>query len=192
MIRRFFNWLGEQIMEAIWAIYIIFTVMAFIGPNAQAGEFLGSDVGVYVGAEHITSEQDAVQLGLSFEWEHFDFYMSHGVKRTKWRTIGEDTWQMDEWQSGSIVGLTWYPFDTATIRPMLLWSHSSDITRGDPFNDQEEPSSDFMGIGLTYEKNRFEVDFAIGHAGRECAVLKCYSGSGTFEAMVRFRGYIWR
>ena len=192
MIGRIFAWIGDLIAETIWVFLAVTTFLAFFPIDAQGAEFLGADVGVYVGGEHITHEQDAVQLGLSLEWEHFDFSVSHGIKRTKWRTVDEDSWQMNEWQSGSITSLVWYPLNTTYIRPMLLWSHSSDIARGRPFNSKDEPSSDFLGLGVAFEEDRLEIDFAVGYAARECDIFDCYSGSGTIEAMVRIRGYIWR
>lgn len=160
--------------------------------EAHTAEIFNADVGVWAGVEHITNDQDAVQLGVSLEWDHFDLDMSTGIKRMKWRAIGEPQWDMDEWQSGSIVSLTWYPFNTKTVRPMLLYSHSSDVARGKPFNDNNEPTADFVGVGLTFQKSRFEIDLAVGRSARECDLLKCHKSASTTEAMIRIKGYIWK
>ena len=73
MISRFFNWLGEQIMDMIWAFFIILTIAAFFVPDARSAEFLGSEVQGWIGAEAVTDGRDAVQLGLTFEWKYVEF-----------------------------------------------------------------------------------------------------------------------
>lgn len=171
---------------------LIIIILLLAPFEAHAAEIFNADVGVWMGIEHITNDQDAVQLGVSLEWEHFDFNISAGTKRMKWRAVGEPEWEMDEWQSGSIVSLSWYPLNTTNTRPMLIWSHSSDITRGKPFNDTNEPTADFLGIGLTVQKSWFEIDLAIGRSARECSIIKCHKGSATTEAMIRIKGYIWK
>ena len=169
----------------------ILFILLLLTSNAQSAEIFGVDVSVWAGGEHITHDQDAIQLGVSLEWDHIDVNLSAGMKRTKWRVVDEPSWEMDEWQSGSIVSISWYPFNTTSIRPMLLWSHSSDITRGRPFNNKKEPTSDFLGIGVTFQKKKLEIDLAIGRSAKECDLLKCHKGSLTTEVMIRFRGYIW-
>ena len=61
------------------------------------------------------------------------------------------------------------------------------------FNDKEEPTSDFFGIGFTLEQRGepIALDFAYGKAMRECDILKCFSGSSTNEARVAIRVRFW-
>ena len=158
-----------------------------IASNANAVEFGG-----WVGGEAVTDGRDAVQLGITVEWKYIEFDISHGVQKVHYRVPAEPEWKMDEWQSGTIGTFRIYPFNTQTIRPLLVWSHASDITRGEPFNDKEEPTSDFFGAGVTVEVKRFELDIAYGSLGRECRIIECYPGSRTNELRIGFRGYFWK
>ena len=179
-----------MIKNAIIAILCLLT--GYFWTDVANAEFLGSDVGVWVGAETITDGGDAVQLGITLEWKYVEVDISHGIRRTDWRTIGEPEWQMDEWQSGTIGTFRIYPTNLRPIRPLLTWSHSSDITRGAPFNEENEPTSDFFGVGVTIETKRFELDVAYGSLGRECRVIQCSPGSRTNELRLSFRGYIFK
>lgn len=158
-----------------------------IASNANAVEFGG-----WVGGEAVTDGRDAVQLGITVEWKYIEFDISHGVQKVHYRVPAEPEWEMDKWQGGTIGVLRIYPFNTQTIRPLLVWSHASDITRGKPFNDKEEPTSDFFGAGVTVEVKRFELDIAYGSLGRECRIIECYPGSRTNELRIGFRGYFWK
>ena len=162
--------------------------------NVDAGEFLGSDVSAWVGAEHVSHDQDAVQLGVSLEWTNFTLEIAHGVKRTKWRTIDEPEWQMNEWQSGTNTALKWHPFDTGFFRPHIVWRHASDILRGSPFNNKNEPTSDFFGAGVTIEEKDQPIAFDVeyGYAARECAMFDCSSGSRTPELRLAIRVAFWK
>ena len=155
--------------------------------SANAVEFSG-----FVGGEQTGNELQTVQVGLTVEWKHVELDVSHGVQKTQWRATAEPEWEMDEWQSGTTGSLRIYPFNTKTIRPLLVWTHVSDITRGRPFDDENEPTSDFLGAGVTVEIKRFELDVTYGSFGRECRVTKCRSGSRTNEFKIAFRGYFWK
>lgn len=137
------------------------------------------------------SSQDTIQLGLSVEWEHVILELSHGRKKVGWRVEGEPSWQMNEWQGGSSIALRVYPFNNERYRPLVIWTHVSDIARGRPFNDKDEPTADFFGLGLTFDYERFEVDVACGRFMRECALFNCGSNSSTYEGLLRFRFNIW-
>lgn len=155
--------------------------------SANAVEFGG-----FVGGAQSGDALQTVQLGLTVEWKHVEFDVSHGVQKTQWRVTAEPEWEMDEWQSGSTLAVRVYPFNTETIRPLLVWSHVSDITRGRPFDDENEPTSDYFGVGATIEIKRFELDVTYGSFGRECRVTECSSGSRTNEFKIAFRGYFWK
>jgi len=189
IVKGIFNFVCGAITDILHACMITLALIAIIGSPAHGAEFLGSDVGVFLASEHITHGHDAWQLGITLRWDHVKFDASHGIKRTKWRTPSEPQWKMDEWQSGSSFALRYYPFNMETIRPMVIWNHSSDITRGKPFNDKNEPTSDFFGAGFTFEKRQFELDLAYGRLGRECRVIQCAPGSKTNEFMFTLRGY---
>lgn len=166
---------------------VMFSIIAF-AQNAEAAELQG-----WVGAETVTDGRDAVQIGITLEWEHVEFDVSHGVQKVHYRVPAEPEWKMDEWQSGTIATIRVYPFNWNTIRPFALWSHSSDITRGKPFNDENEPTSDFFGIGVSaYLGKRFEIEAAYGSLGRECQIIECYPGSRTNEMRIAFRAYFWK
>lgn len=163
-----------------------------LASNVSAADILGADVQGWIGGETVTNGRDAVQIGVTFEWKHVEVDVSHGVQKVHYRVPAEPEWEMDKWQGGTIGVLRIYPFNTQTIRPLLVWSHASDITRGKPFNDKEEPTSDFFGAGVTVEVKRFELDIAYGSLGRECRILECYPGSRTNELRIGFRGYFWK
>jgi len=152
----------------------------------------GVEFGGFVGGAQTGDSLQTVHIGLTVEWKHVEFDISHGVQKTQWRVPVEPEWQMDEWQSGTTGSFRIYPFNTETIRPLLIWSHVSDITRGKPFNDKEEPTSDFFGAGVTIEVNRFELDLTYGSFGRECHFTTCSPGSKTNEFKIAFRGYFWK
>ena len=152
----------------------------------------GAEFGGFVGAAQTGGELQTVQVGLTVEWKHIEFDLSHGVQKTQWRVPVEPEWEMDEWQSGTEASIRVYPFNTETIRPLFIWTHASDITRGKPFNDENEPTSDYFGAGLTVEIKRFELDVTYGTFGRECRVIECSSGSRTNEFKIAFRGYFWK
>lgn len=184
--------LAGFVLGAMAMGFLLFSLLA-MSQEASAAEFLGSDVSAWVGGEHVNDDQESVMLGVSFEWRQVTLELSHGTRRTHWRTIGEDSWQMNEWQSGTTSSLKWHPTRPAFFRPHLIWRHASDITRGRPFNDKEEPTSDFFGIGFTLEQRGepIALDFAYGKAMRECDILKCFSGSSTNEARVAIRVRFW-
>ena len=125
-------------LGAISMGFLLFGLLAF-SQQARAGELLGSDVSAWVGGEHVNDDQESVMLGVSMEWRQVTLELSHGTRRVHWRTIGEDSWQMNEWQAGSTVALKWHPTRPAFFRPHVIWRHASDITRGRPFNDKDEP-----------------------------------------------------
>ena len=52
-----------------------------------------------------------------------------------------------------------------TVEPVVKYDHDSDITRGVPFNDQEEYSSDYVAAGITVtagRRKRWEIDITHG------------------------------
>ncbi len=163
--------------------------LCIFGAPTHGAEFLKGDLSAWVGAEHVSHDQDAVMLGVSLEWKYFTVEIGHGIKRTKWRTLDEHDWQMDEWQSGTNSALRWHPFDTGFVRPHIIWRHASDITRGRPVNDDEEPTSDFLGIGITLSQDGepIELDIEYGYAARECGLFNCSVGAGTAEVRVAIR-----
>lgn len=164
----------------------VISLMFIFANKADAAEF-----GAYVGAEQTGDALQTVQIGLTVEWKHVEFDLSHGVQKTQWRVPAEPEWKMDEWQGGTTAAIRVYPFNTETIRPLLVWTHVSDITRGQPFNDENEPTSDYFGAGITVEIKRFEFDLTYGSFGRECQILKC-ARSPTNELKLSFRGYFWK
>jgi len=170
---------------------LILIAALILSTNTHAAEFLGSDVSVFVSVETITNDQDAVQLGFTLDWNHIVLDFSHGVKRMKWRAPSEPQWEMNEWQSGSAVRARIYPFNTETFRPLIVWNHSSDATRGQPFNDKEEPTSDYFGVGMTIDTGRFEIDVTFGRVGRECNLFKCGMNAASNEFGIRFRGILF-
>lgn len=174
------------------AAVLICSLTVVFSEDAESAEFLGSDVQAWAGAETITDGSEAVQLGITLEWKYVEFDLSHGVRQVPWRVPAEPEWEMDEWQSGTTATIRAYPFNTQTFRPLLIWSHASDITRGSPFNDEEEPTSDFFGAGVTVEVEWLDIDVAYGSFGRECQIIHCAPGSRTEEFRVSFRGYFWK
>lgn len=164
----------------------VFLASLLLSTSASADVF-GSDFKVFAAGTSVVDDMEAVQLGFTFEWKHFALDLSHGVKQVHWRVPNEPQWEMDEWQSGSSVTGRIYPFDTQTLRPLLIWSHSSDITRGNPFNNKEEPTSDFVGAGVTYSWNTLDLDVAYGLQARECPVFDCPETNRSETFYVRFR-----
>jgi hypothetical protein len=156
-------------------------------------DVLGAEVRVYGELQHITNDTDSIQLGFSLEWQpYIAVDLSTGIKRVAWRVESEPEWKMDEWQGGSIAAVRAYPFgDRFKVRPLLTWVHMSDVARGEPFNDKEEPTSDYAGVGVTAVWKQLEFDITLGMSGRECNLFNCASGSRTTEGQVRFRGYFW-
>lgn len=154
----------------------------------------GAELGGYIGAAQSGDALQTVQVGLTIEWKYVEFDLSHGVQKTQWRVPVEPDWKMDEWQSGTEASFRIYPFSRfETIRPLIVWTHVSDISRGKPFNDEaDEPTSDYFGIGATVEIKRFEFDLTYGSFGRECHFTTCSDGSRTNEFKIAFRGYFWK
>lgn len=170
---------------------IVLLVGALFTVNVHAAELFGADIGVFVSGETTTHDQEAAQLGLTLEWDHVVLEASHGVKKVHWRVESEPSWEMGEWQSGSTVAARFYPFNTRTIRPLLIWRHSSDLLRGDPFNDRDEPTADFLGAGVTFDFNRLEIDIAYGAAGRESSGFTCGENAASNEFQLRIRGFFF-
>lgn len=169
----------------------LLVLLLLIASNSLAAEFLGSNVGVWVGGETVSNGRDALQLGITLEWAHVEFDLSHGIQKVHYRVISEPEWKMDEWQSGTLGSLRIYPFNSRPFRPLFVWSHLSDITRGEPFNTKNEPTSDFFGAGITLDAKRLELDVTYGTLGRECRIIECSPGSRTNELRIAFRGYIF-
>jgi hypothetical protein len=63
--------------------------------------------------------------------------------------------------------------------------------RGEPFNNEDEPTADFYGLGLTFDLDPIEVDLAVGRFNRECALFRCASSSASTEGLIRFRFNFW-
>lgn len=76
------------------------------------------------------------------------------------------------------------PAQALDIDPFVVWTHGSDLFRGEPFNDRREWSYDHVGAGVTLTAGSFEVDVTHG--------VKSYSRrrieSGTNLAI----RYYWR
>lgn len=175
-------------MKKLIAIAIVLSLMA----EADSAELFGADIGAYVGGQTITNDTKTVQVGLTLEWRHISVDVSHGIKKTDWRVENEPTWEMDDWQSGSAVNIRVYPFNTTTIRPLITWVHLSDATRGVPFNNKEEPSSDYVGVGITLVWKRLELDISTGISGRECTFFSCGSQAKTHETQIQIRAYFFK
>ena len=178
-------------MKKLIAIAILLFVY-----EAHSAELLNADIGAYVGAQTITNDTKTVQVGLTLEWTYVSVDMSHGVKKTEWYVENEPTWKMDDWQSGSVFGVRLYPFNTTTlrttVRPLITWVHMSDAFRGVPFNDKEEPTSDYVGVGVTFVWNRLELDISTGISGRECMLFSCNSEAKTRESQIQIRAYFFK
>lgn len=177
------------IAGAIAMGFLLFTLLA-ISQNAMSAE-----LGAYVGGQTVVGDADAVQVGLTIEWEYVEVDLSHGIKRVGWHVNSEPSWKQNEWQSGSEFSVRVYPLGEGAVRPIVTWSHLSDITRGEPFNDKEEPSSDFVGAGLTVEWKRVEFDVAYGWQLRECRFTKmsdCPDANVNENILLRIRGYFWK
>lgn len=184
---RFFH------LGAAFGMFMSTLILLAVAQTADAEEFLKGDLSAWVGAEHVSHDQDAALIGVSLEWDNFTLEIGHGTKRTKWRTIDENDWQMDEWQSGTNTSLLWHPFKGGFVRPHLIWRHASDVTRGRPFNDKDEPTSDFLGLGFKLKQpgEPIEVDVEYGYAARECAIIDCSKGAGTAEIRIFIRVRFW-
>jgi len=195
MIKRAFTWITEFMHDILLATILVMAIVAIIGtPRADAAELLGADLKAWVGAENVSDDQDLIMLGVTMEWDHITFELGHGTRRMEWRTIGEDSWTIGEWQSGTNVSLLWHPLNTNSfVRPHFVWRHASDITRGRPFNDKHEPASDFLGVGLRFEEDGLPIEFDIevGSLARECDFFKCFSGSRTTEIRAVLRVVFW-
>jgi hypothetical protein len=54
---------------------------------------------------------------------------------------------------------------TTEVEPFVVYSHLSDVTRGRPFNGQDEAQSEYIGAGITIvagKLKRFEIDISHG------------------------------
>ena len=170
----------------------ILLISLFVYSCEAKADFLGSEVSAYVGGQVITDDTDAIQVGLSLKWKYVTADMSTGIKRVSWRVKSEPEWEMDTWQSGSIFALRGYPFmPESDFRPLITWVHLSDVSRGQPFNNKEEPTSDYLGVGFTAVSGPLEVDLTAGYSGRECAWFSCSSNAKTPEVQFRIRVYFW-
>lgn len=175
-------------MKNIWMLLLF--VWSY---EAHSAEIFGADIGAFGALQKITNDTESVQIGLTLEWPYIAVDMSTGIKRTSWRVRNEPTWEMNDWQSGSMFALRGYPFKNATtVRPLITWVHLSDIFRGEPFNTKEEPTSDYVGIGVTLVWKRLELDISTGISGRECAFFSCDSSAKTRESQIQLRGYFWK
>jgi hypothetical protein len=166
-----------------------------LSQQAQAGELWGADTSIWIEGEHTNRDQASITLGASLEWRYITLRLGHGIKKTEYRAVGEDNWQMDEWQSGTNTSLLWHPTGPAFFRPHFIYRHASDITRGRPFNDKHEPTSDFFGVGFRLGEpgEHIELDFDYGLSSRECALWNCaYSANKSWEARVAVRILLWR
>jgi hypothetical protein len=53
----------------------------------------------------------------------------------------------------------------AEVEPVVIYDHTSALSRGYPFNDQEEWTVDFLGAGITIKagtRRAWEIDLAHG------------------------------
>lgn len=187
MLERVFKRSVKIILDILHGTMLLLAFLCIFGVPTHAAE-----LDIYVGGEQIGIALQTVQIGLTVEWKHVAIDLSHGAQRTQWRVPEEPGWQNYKWQGGSTVSVRIYPFNTKTIRPLLVWSHVSDIIRGKPFNNENEPTSDYFSAGVTIVIKRFELDLTYGSFGRECYFASCGVDSRTNEFKVGFRGYYWK
>lgn len=187
VLKRVLNKAVKEILDILHGIMFLLAFLCIFGVPIHAAE-----LGTFVSGGQTGAALQTVQIGLAVEWKHVAVNLSHGVQRTQWRVPEEPEWQNYKWQAGTTVGVRIYPFNTETIRPLLIWNHVSDIIRGKPFNDENEPTSDYFGVGVTVVIKRFEFDVTYGSFGRECYFTSCDIGSRTSEFKIGFRGYFWK
>ena len=71
----------------------------------------------------------------------------------------------------------------ADVEPFLMYSHDSDLFRGPPFNHETEPTTDFIGAGVTIEWRKFELDLAQGFKSRDCNYVRRTNGQGSYSCV---------
>lgn len=87
--------------------------------------------------------------------------------------------------------------DAQTLEPFLGYTHVSDVLTGRPFLTNPagcEPTTDWLGAGVTVVWPRVEIDFAHGIKARDmwCSRSSPTRGHSESGTLVTMRWYPWR
>jgi len=86
------------------------------------------------------------------------------------------------------------PSHAVEFEPFVKYTHTSDLLTGPPFASTAvlEPTTDYIGFGVTAVWKKFEIDLSHGRKARDCQYTSdgpCDWVSGT---EVSFRWYPWK
>lgn len=128
-------------------------------------------------------------LGATVSFQKWEIDATHGLKTIDCSDAGNC-----DWQNGTQVAARYYflrkedglviGYRAWVIEPFVSYVHQSDLLRGPPFkDDDEEPTLDFIGVGLTVQRIAWEVDLSHGLKAIDCTggqgVNTCDPESGT-------------
>lgn len=110
-------------------------------------------------------------LGARINMEYFSLEISNGIKKASRKNR-----EANKVSNGTLISIDIYPFQNSQSKNkyILSASHLSDIFRGQPFNDEEEPVDHFFGIGFLKKSDQYESKILFGKESHDCSLdRKC-------------------
>lgn len=122
-------------------------------------------------------------VGVRAKFKYLTFELSNGIKRAN-RTARN----ANKPSNGTQLGIHIHPFphDTAYKGLRISGFHLSDIFRGKPFNEREEPVDHFLGAGYTFKKHNYEFDLLVGMESHDCSLDEGCDYRTQFKTTLRY------
>ena len=129
------------------------------------------------------SKSQFLGVGVRAKFKFLTFELSNGIKRAT-RTARD----ANKPSNGTQLGIHLHPFPHHTALKGLRVSgfHLSDLFRGKPFNELEEPVDHFLGAGYTFEKHNYEFDLLIGKESHDCSLDRDCDYRTQFKTTFRY------
>ena len=162
-------------------ILLPFLVMATLLAHKSAHS---ATLQYYYAYEFLSASQvNYLAVGVRAKFKYASFEISNGIKKAN-RTARN----ANKLSNGTLLAMHIYPFHNTdkTARLVLTATHLSDIFKGKPFNDREEPVDHFFGAGYTIQKGNYEADIIFGRESHDCSLDSKCKYTNQIKAAVRY------
>ena len=129
------------------------------------------------------SKVQYLALGVRAKFRHATIELSNGIKKAD-----RPEKNANSASNGTLVGIHIFPFHSTDSRDRFVLSaiHLSDLFRGEPFNDQEEPVDHFLGAGYALSRDNYEIDLLIGKESHDCSLDRECEFTTQIKASIRY------
>ncbi len=122
-------------------------------------------------------------VGIRTKFRNVSLEISNGIKKAQ-----RDDREANQFSNGTQLGIHVYPFHgpESPSRFVISAIHLSDLFRGKPFNDKEEPVDHFLGAGYSILRDHYEIDLLFGKESHDCSLDRDCNYSNQFKATIRY------